>query len=328
MNKKTLPGLLIVVGVSVAAILGQDSVTVGGKHPLEATALAVLLGLLVSTFIGLDPKFSPGVKWSEKFLSYGIVLLGASLDFHSFFANGAQIVKIIVITMAIGLVATILASKTLGLGKNLTLLLSFGTTICGGTAIAVISPIIKANEDETAYAVGVITLWGLAAIFLYPLLGSYLGLSDWQFGVFAGTAIHSTPQVIGAGYVFSPEAGVVATGVKLVRNCFIAPIALVTAAVVGRKNGGLEKSAFKAFPWFLFGYFVTAALRSSGVMPENLVNFITESGKLLVLLSMSAIGLGTSLGAMKSLGIRPILAGLIGALVVAGASFSAISGLL
>lgn len=328
MSKSLIPGLLLVLGISMAALGGQSLVTVGGKQPLEATALAVLIGLIISSVFDLGARFRPGIKWSEKFLAWGIVVLGASLDFRSFFANGPQILKIIGLTMIIGLAATSLASRVLGLSKNLNLLLSFGTTICGGTAIAVISPIIKAKEEETAYAVGVITLWGITAIFLYPALGYYMGLNDWQFGVFAGTAIHSTPQVIGAGYVFSQQAGVVATGVKLVRNCFIAPIALATAIIIGKRNGEVEKSTLKAFPWFLFGFFIVAGIRSLGLLPEAVVGRLTDAGKLLVLLAMASIGLGTSLTALKSLGIRPILAGLIGALAVAAASYSAILGLL
>src|SRR5205807_895270 len=108
-------------------------------------------------------------------------------------------------------------------------LLAVGTCICGGTAIALVAPLIRAKEEETSYAVAVIALWGVAAILIYPLGAHELGVSNEDFGLFAGTAIHSTPQVVGAGIVYSEESGKIATAVKLVRNCFMAPLAMLIA---------------------------------------------------------------------------------------------------
>jgi len=344
-KREYLPGWLVMLIVAVISFCASKLIVMGGKNPLEAPVIAIVLGILF-TNVGLLPKAcAAGVKAFENPLIWGIVLIGASLDFRNLASQGLQMFLVIVVTMLVGFFSIYYLAKAFGLPQRLSILLSVGTTICGGSAIAVTSPLIKAKEEETSYAIGTIGLWGLVAIILYPKifqLFQHPGI-DQIFGVFAGTAIHSTPQVVGAGFIFSEVAGETATAVKLVRNPFIAPVAFMVAMwyswYVSRKAAAGEFGAeaadaeaethervnwVKAFPWFLFGYFVMVALRTYGFFTELGIDVFNQTGRFLILVGMAGIGLNTKFNAFKGIGVKPLVVGFIGALIVAGASLAMI----
>ncbi len=315
-----IPGWLWLLGLSSVSLFLSQLVVMGGKHPLEASALAILLGILVKALGWVHESAKAGIGWSEKFLAFGIVLMGAGLNFHSVAGQGAYVLWVILVTMLAGFGLIYALGRVFGLPGSLSLLLAIGTTICGTTAIAIIAPLMKSIEEETAYAVGTVALCGLLAILIYPALGHYWGMNDFTFGVFAGTAIHSTPQVVGAGFMYSDLAGQTATAVKLVRNCFIAPLALAIAFYYNRGSVSLVR----VFPWFLFGYFVMAWAQTAGLFPVALSFWLGEAGKFLILLGMAGIGLSAELGAFKRVGLKPLGVGILGSFLVASVSMSMI----
>ena len=207
---------LIAMGIS-------KLVVIGGKEPLEASALVVVIGIILRNAWRLPKPCVAGVKAAEQLLVLGIVLMGFGLNYEKVFKGSGEMLSVILVTMSVGFISIYLLSRWAKLSEKLGALLAVGTCICGGTAIALVAPLIKAKEEETSYSVAVIALWGVAAVLLYPLVAKSLGVTDHDFGLFAGTAIHSTPQVVGAGFIFSEEAGELATAVKLIRNCFMAP---------------------------------------------------------------------------------------------------------
>ncbi len=321
---KFLPGWIYLAVITLAAHFSSTLVAVGGKHPLEATALAILFGMLLKHFGYVSDKASAGIKHGDKALLVGIVLLGASLDFNTLVASGTQMITIVIATMLVGFIAISLLGRLFGLSPNLSLLLAVGTTICGGTAIAVTAPLIKAKEEETSYAIGTITLWGVLAIFLYPFIAHQFSTTEYDFGLFAGAAIHSTPQVVGAAFIYSELSGKIATTIKLIRNCFIAPFSLLISFWYQRKtlksNPGsvsMNQDLSKSFPWFLFGFFIMAGINSAGFFTEAHVSTLTSLAKWLILISMAAIGLSVDILAFKKIGVRPLIVGFLGALVVA-----------
>jgi uncharacterized integral membrane protein (TIGR00698 family) len=343
-KREYLPGWLAMLIVAVISFYTSRLIVMGGKNPLEAPVIAIVLGILAVN-VGLLPRAcGAGVKAFEKPLILGIVLIGAGLDFHNIASQGLQMLLVIVVTMAVGFFAILGLAKAFGLPGKLGILLSVGTTICGGSAIAVTAPLIRAREEETSYAIGTIGLWGLVAIILYPKLFELLSFSgiDQVFGVFAGTAIHSTPQVVGAGFIFSEVAGKTATAVKLVRNTFIAPLAFLIACWHGycstRRSGEAASETaggdgeapeapinwMKAFPWFLFGYFVMVALRTYGFFTELGIDVFNQTGRFLILVGMAGIGLNTRFSAFQGIGLKPLIVGFIGALIVAGVSLALI----
>ena len=330
MKKELLPGWALMLAVGTAALLLSKLVVIGGRNPLEAAALAILFGILLRN-IGLVPKIChPGIKAFEKILILGIVLIGASFDFKTIGSQGIKMLVIILTTMSVSFFVIYFLGKMFKLPIPLAMLLSVGTTICGGSAIAVTAPLIKAKEEETSYAIGTIALWGLIAILFYPKMAQVIGVADINFGIFAGTAIHSTPQVVGAGFIFSDIAGQTATAVKLVRNCFMAPLAFLIAVwyarniLMDKKGVKTHVNVARAFPWFLFGYFIMAGLNTQGFFSEAGVNAFNTAGKFLVLLGLAGIGLNTVFASFKKMGLRPLIVGFIGSIVVAGCSIGMI----
>lgn len=326
MKKEFLAGWALMLLVGLVSKVVSGFVVVGGKNPVEAVVLAILLGILLRN-IGLVPGFClPGIKAFEKVLILGIVLIGASLNFGTIGSQGLSILAVVLVTMTVSYFVIYFLGKVFRLPRALVVLLSVGTTICGGSAIAVTAPLIRAREEETSYAIGTIALWGLIAIIFYPKMGQLLGVSDFKFGVFAGTAIHSTPQVVGAGFIFSDIAGRTATAVKLVRNSFMVPVAFLIAvwyagAVLHSSGGGGARvNVARAFPWFLFGYFIMAGLSTAGFFTPEGIAGLSSAGKFLILLGLAGIGLNTVFSSFRTVGVKPLLVGLLGSVVVAACS--------
>lgn len=316
--------------IALVAFLLSKTLVVSSRHPLEATAVAIIIGVFVR-FSGLLPaKTLQTLKVYEKILIWGIIFIGASLNFREIANQGPKILLVIGLTMTLSFSLIMALSRLFRLPTDLSLLLTVGTTICGTTAIAVTAPLIKARQEAISYAVATITLWGLTAIFIYPGLAHQLGLSDLHFGVFAGTAIHATPQVVAAGFTFSSVAGKTATAVKLIRNCFIAPLALLIALWWMSRQAEPEGNSSKlgrvqwtrAFPWFLFGYFLMAGLNGLGYLPSEGVGYLSSLGRILILVSMAGIGLAADLKSIFKVGLKPILIGLVAALAIASFSLA------
>jgi uncharacterized integral membrane protein (TIGR00698 family) len=316
-----LPGWALMVVLSLLAMAISSLVVIGNKQPLEASALVVVLGIIFRNAWKLPSNCVSGVKAAEKLLVLGIVLMGFGLNYHKVFGESRDILTLIITTMLVGFFSILLLSRLTRLPEKLGMLLAVGTCICGGTAIALVAPLIKAKEEETSYSVAVIALWGVVAVLLYPAIGKAIGATDHDFGLFAGSAIHSTPQVVGAGLIFSPEAGKLATAVKLVRNCLMAPMALLIALWYTRKMTSGESSSipfYKAFPWFLFAYFLTSWLGTQGYVTKGqFETYLEPAGKFLILVGMAGVGLNTDLGSLRRVGYMPLVVGMIGAAIVA-----------
>jgi uncharacterized integral membrane protein (TIGR00698 family) len=326
MKKENIPGWILMLAVGVLSIFLSKLIVIGGKNPIEAAVIAILIGILIRNTGALPSLFLPGIKAFEKILILGIVLIGASLNFKTIGSQGANMLIIILVTMAVSFFVIYFLGRLFHLPFGLAVLLSVGTTICGGSAIAVTAPLIKAKEEETSYAIGTIALWGFMAILLYPKIAQMLSVTDMNFGVFAGTAIHSTPQVVGAGFIFSDLAGKTATAVKLVRNCFMVPVAFLIAVwyantiMKNQQEKGTRMNVAKAFPWFLFGYFLLAGLNTQGYFSAEGIQAFNTAGRFLILLGLAGIGLNTVFSSFKKVGLKPLFIGFIGALFVAGCS--------
>lgn len=327
-----LPGWLVMLIIAIVSALVSGLIVVGGAHPLEPAVVAILLGIVLCNSRLLPAATAAGIKAFETPLICGIVLIGAGLNVADVLGQGWAILGVILGTMVVGFWTIYFLAQAFGLSQRLSLLLSVGTTICGGSAIAVTAPLIEAREEETSYAIGTIALWGVVAMMLYPQLFALIAPgADTAFGVFAGTAVQSTPQAVGAGFIFSELAGDIATAVKLVRNTFIGPLALVialwyTCSVRRRCDAESEEAQarrvnwLRGFPWFLFGYFAMVALRSYGFFTDIAIDSFTSWGKFLILVGMAGIGLNTRFSAFRGIGARPLVVGFIGAVILAGAA--------
>jgi len=245
--------------------------------------------------------------------------------------KAAEAVGVVIVCLLIAPLVIYLLGRWTGLPQKLAILIGVGTAICGGTAIAIAAPVIRAEEEDVSYSIGTIALFGLAAIFVYPLLGHLLHFSSKVFGLWAGTAIHSTPQVLAAGFIFSEEAGQIATVAKLFRNMFMIPLAFLLALWYARKtaadgqSGSTGVQALRAFPYFLFGFLALVIVRTVGdglaSIPQGpwkaFIDFDKSVAKFLILTAMAGIGLRTELRSMKSIGYKPFVVGLVGSVILA-----------
>ncbi len=343
-----LPGLAIALGLAIAGQAGSQLIGVewfgDERSPISPILLAIVLGLAVRNTVGLPSVYEAGVQIClKRILRVGVVLLGIRLSLGAVGSIGLFALPIVIgcITSALLLVTWI--SRAVGLPRRLGTLIAVGTAICGNTAIVATAPVIDANEDETSYAVGTITVFGLIALVTYPFVahGIFGGNPD-LVGFFLGTAIHDTAQVVGAGLLYAqqyaaPEALDTATVTKLVRNLFmVAVIPLMT--ILYHRSGSEQNAARKPklnqmIPLFVFGFVAMALLRTIGdlgVAPfaglltdaqwKSSITFMTTLSSWCLTMAMASVGLGTNLKRLRSLGLKPLAAGLAAALIVGGVS--------
>jgi uncharacterized integral membrane protein (TIGR00698 family) len=343
-------GVLVAIGITVAstwlAELPFAPFTLAGNrhpHPIEPVMLAIVLGMVLSNSWAMPKVLQPGIKFSvKKLLPLGIVLLGARLNFKEMLKVGADGLMLSVLETGVALVLLLALTKLLKLPRKLGVLLGVGTAICGGTAIVATAPVIEAEEKDVVFSVATVTLLGLIAMFTLPVIGHLLELNDKAFGIWAGLAIHQTPQVVAAGFAYSPEAGGTATIVKLARVCLLAPVVFVIGVLYARqklKTTGVSErkriNYLHLFPMFVLGFLAVALLNTIGLLPKmtmhiadgsvvragdvnlNLAGLLEQVSKFCIVISMAGVGLETKFAAMRQTGLKPLIASLAAVLVLA-----------
>jgi len=302
-------------GLALATLIALVALFVGHRLPLiGGPVFGILFGILVRHMFAPGAAFTTGIKFASRYvLQWSIIALGAGLSLSQVVHTGVNSLAVTAVTVvAAGLSAWGLG-RLLGVSGRLTLLVGIGTAICGGSAIAAITPIVKPDEHETTLAISTIFLFNVVAVLVFPVVGHYLHLSDLGFGMWAGTAINDTSSVVAAGYSYSKEAGDFATIVKLTRATLIIPICLVMALIVAyreKKQGTGNFSLARIFPWFILWFLVASALRTAGVIPLAFQPWIHEAAEFLIIVALSAIGLSSDLRRMAATGARPLLLGL------------------
>ena len=313
-TRRHVPGLLLAAGIALVALgLGHWLPLIGGP------VFGIVLGILVRNLLVPGEAYAPGLQFAGKqVLQWSIIALGFGLSLVQVAKTGLESLSVTLVTMSMAFLIAWLLGRALGVHDKLKILIGVGTAICGGSAIAAVTPIIKPDEHDTAFAISTIFLFNLVAVLLFPLLGHLLHLSDLGFGLWAGTAINDTSSVVAAGYSYSKAAGDYATIVKLTRATLIIPICLALAfAVAWREKRKLKQNGArsdfrlgKIFPWFILWFLVASALRTAGLVPVALQPAIHAAAEFLIIVALTAIGLSADLRKMAATGIRPILLGL------------------
>ncbi len=343
--KSLIPGFILAAVITALAVYIHDLIGVLlhlKKSPISSIMIAIIIGLAVRNTISVPEMMYPGISFClAKMLRLGIILVGIRLSIFAVLKIGMLAVGIVFVCICVGCLFTIAVALKLNLPERLGTLIAVGTGICGATAIVAIGPSINAKEEEIAYAVGTITLFGLVVMFAYPYLTHLvLGMTHIQAGIFMGTAIHETAQVAGAGLMYDQlwiTKGVHPTGMdvaivtKLVRNTFMAIVIPAGAYFYTRRQMAEKKeiSIVKLFPMFIIGFLGMAVIRSLGDFlivkkamfssPESwhgLCKFINHWAGHFLALAMAGVGLGTDIKRLKELGVKPFLVGLVAAITV------------
>lgn len=317
------PGLLFAIVLAVfATFLGRLLPIIGGP------VFGIVLGILIGNLLGKPKKTTEGLKFaSKKILQWAIISLGGGLSLTQVYKVGLSSLYVMIFTLSAAFITAYGFGKLMKIPIKLTSLIGMGTAICGGSAIAAISPIIEAEDKDIAYSISTVFMFNVIAVLIFPPLGHLLGFSDKAFGLWTGTAVNDTSSVVAAGYAFSNAAGAYATIVKLTRTTMIIPISLIFAAIVSikkrkeaSKSGEVNYSFKKIFPWFIIWFLIASLLNTVGVISGQMVGFVTELGKFLIVVALSAIGLNSDFKKMMKTGFKPMLLGLIVWISVAAVS--------
>lgn len=293
-------------------------------HIIGASVIALFIGMIINNFWKPNKLIAGGLKFtSKKVLKFAIILLGASLSIGTILEVGKLSLVVMFFTLLTCFGGGYFVGKALGLNWKLSNLISAGTGICGGSAIAAVAPVIDAEDTDIAYAMSATFLFDMAMIVLFPIMGRALGLSDMAYGLWAGTAVNDTSSVVAAGYAYSEAAGDFATMVKLTRTLSIIPTVIAFALI----NVNLKRKAAlaqgtseeikanvkfsKLFPWFILGFLALALVNSFGVIPAAVSVGAKSLSKFLMVSALAAIGLNTSFKEMKKSGIQPMIHGFI-----------------
>lgn len=303
------PGLILAAVIALVAWqLGSWLPLVGGP------VFGIILGVIVRNTIDPPVACQPGISFAGKtILQWSIVALGLGISLTQVASVGMDSLSVTLVTVTTAFVTAWLLGRVLGIPSKLKLLIGVGTAICGGSAIAATTPIIKADEHETAFAISTIFLFNLIAVLVFPLLGHLMGMSDQGFGLWAGTAINDTSSVVAAGYSYSDAAGDYATIVKLTRATLIIPICIGLALFQAWRQKRSAENGFKLrriFPWFILWFVVASAVRTMGWIPDGWHAGIHVMAEFLIIVALVAIGLSSDLRRMATTGFRPIALGL------------------
>jgi len=322
-----IPGIVLALAIAALARFFEWLLPI---HLIGASVIALFIGMIINAFWKPPALITKGLRFtSKKVLKLAIILLGASLSIGTILNVGKLSLAVMLFTLLTCFGGGYFIGKGLGLNWKLSNLISAGTGICGGSAIAAIAPVIDAEDRDIAYAMSATFIFDMAMIVLFPIMGSAMGLSDMAYGLWAGTAVNDTSSVVAAGYAFSEAAGDFATMVKLTRTLAIIPTVLVFALIQVRlkKKEALAAGETaevktdvrftKLFPWFILGFLALAIVNSFGVIPAVVSSGAKTLSKFLMVAALAAIGLNTSFSEMKKSGVRPMIHGfIISALVV------------
>lgn len=321
MNSKVKERGMFVLGVAICFAVAGLAVLVEKLIPgeiLGASIVALFMGTIINSFF--HPSWiQPALKFtSKKILKLAIILLGASLSVNTIMSVGKKTFFVMIFTFAMCFGGGYFIRKLFGLNWKLSNLISAGTGICGGSAIAAIAPVIDAEDKDIAFAMSSTFLFDMVMVALYPIMGRALGLSDIAYGIWAGTSVNDTASVVASGYAFSEIAGDFATMVKLTRTIAIIPTVLVFAYIGTRikqkelksANNGQKVNMVKIIPWFICGFLALAILNSVGFIPVEVSGVMKSASKFLMVTALAAIGLGTSITDFKKAGLKPMFYGI------------------
>ncbi|MEZ5375511.1 MAG: putative sulfate exporter family transporter [Acidimicrobiales bacterium] len=324
--RSVAPGLGLVVALSVLATVIADQVD--AVSPLVA---GVVLGALVVNATALPAGLQPGVVFAAKqLLRLGIVLLGFRLSLGDLGELGLRGLVVVAMVVACTFFGTQWLGARMGLSKDLSLLVATGYSICGASAVAAMDGVIEADEEETAYAVALVTLCGSLSIGVLPLIGHLLGLEGATFGTWVGAAVHDVAQVVATASTDGPAALEAATVVKLTRVVLLAPLVALVALRRRRNHVGsaIEGDAVASHPpivpLFVAGFLGAVLVRSSGVLSSESLAGIKDAEKVLLTLALVGLGMGVRLDRLRRLGGRPLVLGLVAWLMVAGVALAGV----
>ena len=281
-------------------------------------ALALFVGLMYALILGDVPYGKFNKKCSKYLLQAAVVGLGFGMNFEQSIQAGKDGMLLTIASVFVVMILAVFIGKKMKLDDKTSYLIGSGTAICGGSAIAAIGPVIKADDNQMAVSLGTIFMLNAIELFIFPPIGRMIGLTDAQFGTWAAIAIHDTSSVVGAGQAFSDKALEIATLVKLTRALWIIPLAIVTTFVYR------EKSKKITIPWFIFLFILAMLVNTYAGIPAEVSKWIVLIAKQGMVLTLFLIGSSLSINVVKKVGLTPVILGVVLWVIIGIVSLGAI----
>ena len=311
-----LPGLLLTGAIAAAAFALRQ---IPGLGILSPMILAIVIGIAFHNLIGTPARAKAGVTFSlRRVLRFAIILLGLQLTAAQVAEVGATGIALIAITLVATFTFTKWVGRLLGVDNKLAELIAAGTSICGASAVIATNTVTDAPDEDVAYAVACVTVFGSIAMFVYPLLPGLLGLSPHAYGLWAGASIHEIAQVVAAAYQDGTQAGDFGTIAKLSRVMMLAPV-VIGLGFMARRARSTEHSRAKPvpLPWFVLGFVALVVVNSFVTIPAPAKMAIVTATTFLLSVALAAMGLETDIAKLRMKGLRPFFLGLAAFLFIA-----------
>lgn len=306
---EALPGVALAALLATAAFLLARLPFVKDTLHVSALLLVILLGMAWRSLIPVPAAALPGIRVAQRpILRWAVAGLGLKLSLGEILHIGGPALAVVVISTLATLAFGVWIGKRLGMGEKSSILLAVGSSICGASAVVAADSVVQGEKQDSAVALGVITLLGTIGIVIYPFVGRALGMNDFLFGLWDGASLHEMAQVVAAGAGFSKRAVEVATVVKLTRICLLAPIVFGLAWSLRRK-GSAGDAKVSLVPWFLVLFVIFAAINSTGWAPKAALDVLRDIDLWLLCVGMAGVGLQTGFHDLKRAGFAPIAAG-------------------
>jgi uncharacterized integral membrane protein (TIGR00698 family) len=304
------PGLLLTTAIAALAYGLRE---IPGADTFSPMILAILLGILFHNIVGTPARARGGVVFSlRRILRLAIILLGLQLTASQVVAVGGTGIGIIVVTLVATFTLTKAMGRVLGVERKLAELIAAGTSICGASAVIATNTVTEGSDEDVAYAVACVTVFGTLSMFLYPVLGTLIHLDMHHYGLWAGSSIHEIAQVVAAAFQHGKEAGDFGTIAKLSRVMLLAPLVMALGIIAVRRGSGASgaKAGRKTpMPWFVLGFIAMIGVNSLGVIPADATHAVTPVTTFLLTMALAAMGLETDIRKLKAKGVRPLALG-------------------
>ena len=309
-----LPGLGLTFGIALVATAVQK---VSGMAALSPLVVAMVLGILLRNLAGTPAAARPGIGFTlRRVLRFAIVLLGFQLTLAQLRAVGVPGLAVISATLAATFVFTKWAGRLLGVERRLAELIAAGTSVCGASAVIATNTVTRGADEDVAYAIACVTVFGSLSMIAMPVLGEMLAMAPAHYGIWVGATVHEVAQVVGAGFQHSAEAGQAATVAKLSRVMLLAPLILVLGMLARRGGHAAQGSA--PTPWFVLGFIAVVLLNSALPLPEATQRDVVSLTAFLLTMALAAMGLETDIRKLRAKGIRPLALGALAWLFISG----------
>ncbi len=313
------PGLLLTAGVAAAAILLRQLPGVSMFSPM---ILAIVIGIAFQNIAGTPAWAKPGVVFSlRRVLRFAIILLGLQLTASQVAEVGVAGIGIIILAVVGTFLFTTWFGRFLGVDRKLAQLIAAGTSICGASAVIATNTVTDASDEDVAYAVACVTVFGSIAMFTYPMAPALLHLSPHAYGLWSGASIHEIAQVVAAAFQDGKNAGDFGTIAKLSRVMMLAPVVISLGLLARRQNCEGIQTKRAPIPWFVLGFVLLVGLNSVVTIAAPLKLEIAAATTFLLSVALAAMGLETDIRKLRAKGIRPFILGLAATLFISGLSF-------